>query len=239
MKRRILLVNPWIHDFAAYDFWAKPMGLFVLAGLLRKSGWAVSVIDCLDRFHPKQPQNAPKKRYGRGPFHKTPIRKPGALADVKRHFSRYGIQPDWFAADLAEISRPDLILVTSLMTYWYTGVRETISIIKKAWPAPPLILGGIYASLCTDHARANSGADRITTGPGETAALELAANISGDNSIIDFDPQQITQQVEISSLSRFVVVTLAEDIDTTIIFHSCDDSFPLATNLTVGNSESY
>ena len=186
-----LLVNPWIHDFAAYDFWAKPMGLFVLAGLLRKSGWAVSVIDCLDRFHPKQPQNDPKKRYGRGPFHKTPIRKPGALADVKRHFSRYGIQPEWFAADLAEISRPDLILVTSLMTYWYTGVRETISIIKKAWPDPPLILGGIYASLCTDHARANSGADRVTTGPGETAALELAANISGDNSIIDFDPQNL------------------------------------------------
>ena len=26
----ILLVNPWIHDFAAYDFWAKPLGLLTL-----------------------------------------------------------------------------------------------------------------------------------------------------------------------------------------------------------------
>ena len=30
MRRpRILLVNPWIHDFAAYDLWAKPLGLMV------------------------------------------------------------------------------------------------------------------------------------------------------------------------------------------------------------------
>ena len=36
MKRdvpHILLVNPWIHDFAAYDFWAKPLGLLTLAAL--------------------------------------------------------------------------------------------------------------------------------------------------------------------------------------------------------------
>ena len=31
----ILLVNPWIHDFAAYDFWAKPLGLLSLAAILR------------------------------------------------------------------------------------------------------------------------------------------------------------------------------------------------------------
>ena len=167
------------------------MGLFVLAGLLRKSGWEVTVIDCLDRFHPRQPQSDPDKRYGRGPFYKTQIEKPEALADVKRHYSRYGIQPEWFAEDLADINRPDLILVTSLMTYWYTGVKEAISNIKKTWPDPPLVLGGIYATLCTDHAKANSGADVVITGPGETAVLELAANIAGDISIKNFDPQNL------------------------------------------------
>ncbi|MGD2036453.1 MAG: B12-binding domain-containing radical SAM protein, partial [Desulfobacterales bacterium] len=56
MKRdvpHILLVNPWIHDFAAYDFWAKPLGLLYLAALLRSHGLSVSYIDCLDRFHPR------------------------------------------------------------------------------------------------------------------------------------------------------------------------------------------
>ena len=38
----ILLINPWIHDFAAYDFWAKPMGLLIIAGLLKAHGIAVS-----------------------------------------------------------------------------------------------------------------------------------------------------------------------------------------------------
>ena len=35
MRRRILLVNPPIYDFAAYDFWLKPYGLLSVAGQLR------------------------------------------------------------------------------------------------------------------------------------------------------------------------------------------------------------
>jgi radical SAM superfamily enzyme YgiQ (UPF0313 family) len=187
-KPHALLVNPWIHDFAAYDFWAKPMGLFVLAGLLRQAGWRVSVIDCLDRFHPRQPQSGADRRYGRGPFIKTPIEKPAGLADVNRHYSRYGIQPEWFEADLANIDPPNLILVTSLMTYWYTGVKETIKAIKRIWPDPPLVLGGIYASLCQEHAREHSGADMVITGPGEKSALELAAEIGGASWTAGFEP---------------------------------------------------
>jgi radical SAM superfamily enzyme YgiQ (UPF0313 family) len=186
-----LLVNPWIHDFAAYDFWAKPMGLFTLAGLLRKSGWKVTLIDCLDRFHPRHPQTDPNQRHGRGPFIKTPIEKPAGLSDVNRHFSRYGIPPDWFQSDLVDIDPPDLILVTSLMTYWYTGVRETIEVIKSIWPDPPLALGGIYASLCMEHAQVHSGADRVIAGPGETSVLELAAKISGESAPAGFDPQDL------------------------------------------------
>ncbi len=48
---RILLVNPWIHDFAAYDFWATPLGLLTLGAMLRDHGARVSYVDCLDRFH--------------------------------------------------------------------------------------------------------------------------------------------------------------------------------------------
>jgi len=31
MSKNILLINPWIYDFAAYDFWMKPLGLLTLA----------------------------------------------------------------------------------------------------------------------------------------------------------------------------------------------------------------
>ena len=60
----ILLVNPWIHDFAAYDFWAKPLGLLVLAALLRQHGFQVS----LHRLPGPLPS----------PAHRRPIRSDGA-----------------------------------------------------------------------------------------------------------------------------------------------------------------
>ena len=48
----ILLINPWIYDFAAYDMWTEPLGLLYIASLLRENGYRVSLINCLDRHHP-------------------------------------------------------------------------------------------------------------------------------------------------------------------------------------------
>lgn len=35
MKPNVLLVNPPIYDFSAYDYWLKPYGLLRVAGLMR------------------------------------------------------------------------------------------------------------------------------------------------------------------------------------------------------------
>jgi hypothetical protein len=164
----ILLVNPWIHDFAAYDVWSKPYGLLYLGALLRFHGISVSYIDCLNRFHPKGPHSNPNARHGRGPYLKTPIPNPKGLEDIRRTYSRYGIAPAWFREDLASLQpAPDLIMVTSIMTYWYPGVIETIDMLKAALPEVPVVLGGIYARLCTAHARSHSGADEVVTDTGE------------------------------------------------------------------------
>jgi radical SAM superfamily enzyme YgiQ (UPF0313 family) len=63
-----------------------------------------------------------------------------------------------------------------MMTYWYPGVQETISVIKEIFPHVPIILGGIYASLCHDHAVINSGSDRVVTGSGEEKIVKIAGN---------------------------------------------------------------
>ncbi len=175
----VLLVNPWIHDFAAYDFWAKPLGLLQLGALLRQWGIRVSYRDCLDRFHPTAPPARTDGRFGRGPYLKSQISKPSGLEDVPRRFSRYGIFPEWFREDLSRLFPPDLILVTSVMTYWWTGVRETIQVLKEAFPSTPVMLGGIYATLCLEHARLHSGADRVLPGPGGRHALNLAEKLTG------------------------------------------------------------
>jgi len=187
----ILLVNPWIHDFAAYDFWAKPLGLLTLASILRYHEFNITYLDCLDRFHPKAPQTDPYARHGRGPYLKTKIPKPGGLEDVPRNFSRYGIKKKWFMEDLLAIQKPDLVLVTSMMTYWYTGVTETIGVIKEIFPDVTIVLGGIYASLCYEHALNCSGAHRIQTGPGEEHILKLVGDYTGFSVTARFDPDDL------------------------------------------------
>ena len=187
----ILLINPWIHDFAAYDFWAKPIGLLTLASILRQHGFSITYIDCLDRFHPKAPQIDPHTRNGRGPFLKTKIPKPKGLEHVPRNFSRYGIMLEWFREELELMPKPDLILVTSFMTYWYLGVKEAIRIIKETYSDTPLILGGIYAGLCNEHAVSHSGADIVLAGPGEKHILKLAENYTGFSVSPEFDPDDL------------------------------------------------
>lgn len=98
---------------------------------------------------------------------------------MSRNYSRYGIREEWFRDDLLSISKPDLVLITSLMTYWHPGVQETISIIKETFPDTPVILGGVYASLCEDHANINSGADMVVTGPAAQHILKLAEKFTG------------------------------------------------------------
>jgi radical SAM superfamily enzyme YgiQ (UPF0313 family) len=187
----ILLINPWIHDFAAYDFWAKPLGLLSLAGIIRQHGCRVSYLDCLDRFHPRAPRSDPGARHGRGPYRKARLPKPRLFPDVTRHFARYGIDPAWFREDLDGVDRPDLVLITSGMTYWYTGVRETVATVKDVFPQTPVVLGGIYATLCREHARQSCGADEIMSGPAEPTVLDLVRTHTGWTAAPAFDPDRL------------------------------------------------
>ena len=182
----ILCVNPWIHDFAAFDFWAKPLGLLQLAAIMREGGITVSYLDCLDRFHPCAVNEGRIKVQtdGRGPFRKEEIHLPSGLGleDVGKRFSRYGIPPEWFRQDLNALKAanpPDLIFVTSLMTYWASGVRETIAVIKSIFPHTPVVLGGIYATLCTAHAKATSLADEVVPGRGEEQLCWIIKRYTG------------------------------------------------------------
>ena len=187
----VLLVNPWIHDFAAYDFWAAPLGLLTLGAMLRQHGAGVSYVDCLDRFHPRLPDADPRARSGRGPYLKTRIPKPAGMEDIPRNYCRYGILPEWFEADLKSLPRPDLVLVTSMMTYWYPGVQEAIAIVKTVFPEVPVILGGIYATLCREHAVRFSGADRVIAGAGETRLFAAIERLIGWSVIPETDPQDL------------------------------------------------
>ncbi len=153
-KYRVLLVNPYIHDFAAYDFWLKPLGLLYVGAFLRSAGVEVTLIDLLNRHDPdvKRYTKVPKdKYYGTGKFYSTFIEKPSILDFVPRKFKRYGASLEYFFDRLRGLGGVDAVFVTSTMTYWYTGVWETIRIIKDFLKVP-VVLGGIYPQLMPEHA---------------------------------------------------------------------------------------
>ena len=176
----ILCINPWIHDYAAYDHWAAPLGLMWICAILRDHGMRVSYIDCLNRFHPMAEESGKGNLAdGRGAYRKTPIPPPKGLADMPGRYFRYGIDPSWFAADLAAAVKPDLILMTSLMTYWYGGVKEAITEIRRVYPDVPVILGGIYATLLPRHAREHTGADEVIEGAGEMVIFKAVEKYTG------------------------------------------------------------
>ena len=215
----ILCVNPWIHDFAAFDFWAKPLGLLFLAAILRENGLKISYIDCLDRFHPLESHPVKVQQDGRGPFRKTRLKAPYGLDRTNLSFSRYGILPQWFEADLREIGQPDLVLVTSMMTYWASGVRETIAAIKRIYPDVPVILGGIYATLCYDHALKTSGADRVIQGPGEIVLPALIREFTGfDITGFNINDERLGRNQETG--------TKKQDNENSYILNPDLDSFP-------------
>jgi radical SAM superfamily enzyme YgiQ (UPF0313 family) len=176
----ILLVNPWITDFAAYDYWAKPLGLLLLGALLREGGCGVALIDCVDRHgdsNARHPELIPgvERKYGTGKFPKMRISKPEVYAEIPRIYYRHGIHPDRLLQKLKALDNPDLIWMTSIMTYWYPGLQQTIDIIRSVFPETPIWLGGIYARLCTEHARGTRGVSEIVTAPLESLPDRIAA----------------------------------------------------------------
>lgn len=181
----LLLINPWNTDFAAYDFWSKPLGLLYLAAVLGDAGARVHLIDCMDRSDAAvaafSQGSGNSRRYGTGKYLRRIIDKPDVLRHVPRHFARYGLPLDSFRQRMREVTSPAAILVTSGMTYWYPGVQLAIAEARRCFPGVPVLLGGIYATLLPEHAQTTSGADVVIAGEAEhrivPALLDVAPQL--------------------------------------------------------------
>ena len=164
VQPKVLLVNPPIYDFSAYDFWLKPYGLLRVAGALRDQA-ELLLFDYLDRCHPLMPpgmNRRPRDSWGRGRFYASPAAKPALFGDLPRRYYRYGLPRQGFQDFLAAHGPFDVALVQTVMTYWYLGVQEVIDDIRARSPSTRIVLGGVYATLCPQHAR-NLGADLVIT----------------------------------------------------------------------------
>lgn len=144
--KKILLINPPVEDFAFFDLWSKPVGLLYLGERLRENGNEVSFIDCIHEGAVGQ------KTFGREKIRSVEIEKPEVYSQVRRKYHRFGMAEEELVARLSEFRDTDFVFVTSVMTYWYCGLKWLLSVLKRELPAVPCVLGGVYARLCSDHA---------------------------------------------------------------------------------------
>jgi radical SAM superfamily enzyme YgiQ (UPF0313 family) len=156
VKLRILLINPWIYDFAATNLWASPLGLLRVAECLSLYDVEFVFIDCTDSVR--------RERYGKGKYRREIIEKPDCVKAVPRRFARYGICIDDFRDALKKCAPFDVVLITSIMSWWYPGIQKVIECVRSVSGNVPVILGGIYATLWHRHAAETSGADFIFRG---------------------------------------------------------------------------
>ncbi|MBS3761661.1 MAG: radical SAM protein [Planctomycetes bacterium] len=177
---RVLLVNPWIYDFAAYNLWARPLGFLTLFSFLRERGHEGVYLDALRLSSDdisRYGLDPPKSRdYGTGKFYEKKVPTPEAYPPIRRYYRRYGQPREVFADKLREIADPDWIFVTSGMTYWYLGIQETIGVLKEQIPDVPVVLGGTYATLCPEHATEKSGADQVISVGWESGQAKLESD---------------------------------------------------------------
>ena len=90
------------------------------------------------------------------------VARPRRFQDIPRRFRRFGRPRDEFR-EFLQSRRFDAVLVQTMMTYWYPGLREVIEDVRRFQPQAAIVLGGVYATLLPSHAQ-SLGADLVVRG---------------------------------------------------------------------------
>jgi radical SAM superfamily enzyme YgiQ (UPF0313 family) len=174
-----LLIAPPIYDFALYDLFLKPYGLLRVGRWLSENGYKVRFLNALDY---RESTTASRLGYprrqanGTGKFFRRHIALPAQLTGIGRRYARYGIDPDVLGRQVESLvrdARPQIVLVGSGMTYWYPGVAEVVGLVHRVAPNVPVVVGGVYATLCPRHCRSATGADFVAEGSAEAGLLPV------------------------------------------------------------------
>ena len=146
---KILAINPPVEDFTAYNLWALPLGLLRIVEDLRASGNEVVYLDMLDGSDVGEEDAIPPvfRTWGRHSYWKREIKKPEEISFVPRRFYRFGASLEKMEKVLSRYEKPDMVFLSTGMTYWYRSVLETIAVIKKVFSGVPVFTGGIAATL--------------------------------------------------------------------------------------------
>ncbi len=157
-----------------------PLGGLSIASFLQKAGADIRWFDSTYRWDRsllkyQGVKRPPAAHHGIGRMYRETAPKPEILKTVPLTWKVFGMPYALIEEELRKESLPDLICVTSGLVYQYRGVHRIIEIARRVFPGVPILLGGIYSTLCTEHAKRCSGADEILPGEAEAKILPFLA----------------------------------------------------------------
>ncbi len=154
-SKKILFINPPVEDFTAYNLWAAPLGLFRILGNMRERGKDVTYLDFLDGSFLDERDGTPPKfrKDGRHSYWRREVEKPEEISFATRKFFRFGASDETMRSRLSELERPDVVLISSGMTYWYRSVLLTARIVGEIFGDVPIMTGGIASTLIPESFR--------------------------------------------------------------------------------------
>lgn len=170
-----LLINPPVYDTQYWAKWSQPHGLLRIATFLKNLNYETHLLDCL------QPNEKRKVRYKRRAIvnlksKERTFEKRRKLQLEEKYEYCFGKTSIEIKKDLESLANkgiiPDEIWISSIMTYWWESTRDVIRLIKKVFPNSLIRLGGVYPTLCPQHALEFMKLDKILDGSKFTQATE-------------------------------------------------------------------
>lgn len=175
---QVLLIQPPVYDFTLYDLYLKSYGLYRIADWFSSAGYEVTLLDCLNWDEPvtrRELGEVKRKSSGTGYFPKQEVEHPFRdRIGIQRPYHRYGILHEVMLRRIGSIN-PDIICVTTGMTYWYQGVWEVLEAVQELHPRTPVVAGGVYASLMGEHLSRQFPEVAISRGSGLDTLKEVLA----------------------------------------------------------------
>ncbi len=154
----IWCIRPWIEDFSAFDHFNQPAGFLAIAGWLLKQGCDVHYIDLLrpesfSHNHQESGKPVSTETLKLKKYQNIIIEKPDVFRTIPRYYRRFGIESERLIKRFSGLQKPDTILITTGMTYWYPSVVRLLEILDMMYPDTPKAVGGIWAGIVPEHVR--------------------------------------------------------------------------------------
>ena len=184
---RYLCIVPYEYTTITMMYRNSPVGIYKVATKLRREGHTVELFNMYPLYRPRRHMEfKPDGMYFKGiPVSQfVGFKKCGNFDNEKlcREFHRLGLPLSELAKKLEEF-QPDNIFIGNTFTFLWRAVYEIVAECKRIMPKVPVKVGGLYAMLCPEHAKA-SGADEVMTPEEKTASdnfIKINVDLFGDN----------------------------------------------------------